>query len=233
MGDEPAILFEGEHVAVAFKPAGMATEPEKSGAESLRDWLDRRTKRRTHALSRLDMGVSGAVTFSLDHDGARLAEASRARGTLQKTYAALVLRDSSVDLGERGVWRAPVDGKPAETRYRVVDRVSLAAGREVVALACEPVTGRTHQIRLHASGAGAPILGDRKYRGSTSVVLQGGAVVAVPRLMLHALSVALDATLAPPDGRLVVAPAPFSEFWVSLGGARSASEFFNDGQLTP
>ena len=111
-----------------------------------------------------------------------------------------------VDQGDQGiqVWDAPIgagkdprhraafgpDAKASQTRWTVIARAGCFA-----MLAVEPQTGRTHQIRVHASHAGAPLLGDRDYGGATRVTLPDGRVVALARIALHAARVTV------PDAR--------------------------------
>ena len=81
-------------------------------------------------------------------------------------------------------------------------------------LAVDPETGRTHQIRIHASRAGLPLLGDPDYGGRRQVTLANGRIVAVSRIALHAVRVAVG-------GIVAVAPIPdeLERVWSELGGA--------------
>lgn len=88
------------------------------------------------------------------------------------------------------------NGKPAQSLWRVLERLPLPATR----LALTPLTGRTHQLRVHMKALGHPILGDEFYA-------EGEALTAAPRLMLHAQEVGFRH----PDGRDVTytVPCPF------------------------
>lgn len=88
------------------------------------------------------------------------------------------------------------NGKPAQSLWRVLERLPLPATR----LALTPLTGRTHQLRVHMKALGHPILGDEFYA-------EGKALAAAPRLMLHAQEVGFRH----PDGRDVTytVPCPF------------------------
>ncbi|MGH7329368.1 MAG: pseudouridine synthase, partial [Polyangiaceae bacterium] len=108
------------------------------------------------------------------------------------------------------------DAKPSRTRWRLVAKANGHA-----LLACSPETGRTHQIRVHASHAGAPLLGDRAYGGSSRVTLANGTILSCQRICLHCAHIEIE------KGRKKRAfsspiPADLRATWASLGGAASA-----------
>ncbi|MBV9946785.1 MAG: hypothetical protein JOZ69_08060 [Myxococcales bacterium] len=111
---------------------------------------------------------------------------------------------------------------PAETRYVVCARV--ASGAALLGVA--PVTGRTHQIRVHASHAGAPLFGDRAYGGPTRATLPNGRTLELGRVALHAARVSVPG--ASPDRPLFEACAPIprelADLWSALGGDSEAWE---------
>jgi 23S rRNA pseudouridine955/2504/2580 synthase/23S rRNA pseudouridine1911/1915/1917 synthase len=109
------------------------------------------------------------------------------------------------------------DAKPATTRFRVVAR---AGG--FVMLAVEPITGRTHQIRIHASHAGAPLLGDRDYGGVSRTTLPDGRVIALSRIALHAARVTIPDARGEPLVASSPIPAELARVWTELGGAAEA-----------
>ncbi len=100
-------------------------------------------------------------------------------------------------------------------------------------VAFEPRTGRTHQIRIHASDAGAALLGDRLYGGALAIALADGRVIEVPRIALHAAWVEL------PDLKgstwRVQAPDPrdLVELWSDLGGRTGAWDAIADELAAP
>ena len=100
------------------------------------------------------------------------------------------------------------------THYAVV-----ALAPPYALLALSPVTGRTHQIRVHASHAGAPLLGDRAYGGPARATLPSGRVLAFDRIALHAARVTLD-------GTVIESPVPekLRALWLALGGDGAAWE---------
>jgi tRNA pseudouridine32 synthase/23S rRNA pseudouridine746 synthase len=142
-------------------------------------------------------------------------------GKISKTYWAVVEGGPEADEGiiemplgrrnaERGWWQKPdPEGQPATTKWRVMGRSTAsspgAAPTEVEAtagltwLAMEPVTGRTHQLRVHASAMGWPIVGDNIYGN--------GPRFGEPRLHLHAREILIPLSKNKPPVQ-VVAPAP-------------------------
>lgn len=234
------VLDERDGLLAALKPAGLPTEPDHHGLDSLRARVARIAgleEARLHALSRLDVGVSGVVLLASSPAARRHAEAVRKRGALLRRYVGIAERPPRPG---QGCWNEPIgtagrgrmrvaggrDGARAETRYALVGEGSTGArsvGRgahalEPALLAFEPRTGRTHQIRVHAAHAGAALLGDRLYGGPPSLALPGGRVIEVGRVALHAAWVEL------PDQRnrlwRVAAPPPgdLLELWLDLGG---------------
>lgn len=208
----PSVMLERAGLLAVDKPAGLATEPERSGTRSVREYLEQTLGRPCHALSRLDLGVSGVVLFASTVAARRHVEAERSRGSYVRCYLAL----AKGELSEQGAWAWAVQEREALTLYRVVSR---AAG--VCLLALAPRTGRHHQLRVHASLAGAPLLGDRAHGGARTQVLPSGAVVSLERIALHCAALELTA----PDGSSFVARAPIAPellgLWSTLGGDES------------
>ncbi len=183
------ILHEDEHLLVIHKPAGWNTHaPAPFAGEGVYDWLKHREPRwaKLAIIHRLDKETSGVLVFGKTPVANKsLTEQFTAR-TVHKKY--LLLTDHSVEqpqitalsclvrVGEKHVSR-PLHpgGERAETKFQVV---FSADGRTL--LEAEPVTGRTHQIRVHAAEHGFPILGDTFYGGTEA-----------ERLFLHASELSL------------------------------------------
>jgi 23S rRNA pseudouridine1911/1915/1917 synthase len=159
------------------------------------------------------------VVFARGARAREAVQAARAKGTYDRRYVALASKAPSPSAGE---WSAPIgrakdpkkraahgrDAAPALTRYHVAATTSLAC-----LLSVEPVTGRTHQIRVHASHAGSPLLGDRDYGGPRRLVLPSGKVLALDRIALHCAEVhvlGLDLRAPVPD--------ELRAWWRALGG---------------
>ena len=113
------------------------------------------------------------------------------------------------------MWSEPIDGKPATTRF-----TRVASGEGMSVLRCGLESGRTHQIRRHAAGAGTPVVGDRRHGGAAGRLW--------PRLALHAVSLRLDHPTTG-EGMVVESPIPsdLSELFDRVFGSSakaSASE---------
>jgi 23S rRNA pseudouridine1911/1915/1917 synthase len=160
-----------------------------------------------HLVHRLDRETSGVTVLARTPASARRLSEDFRDGRPEKTYLALCARapvppegrlDAPLGKDPRVPGRRAVrpDGEAAATRYR-----TLAVGPGGVALVeARPETGRTHQIRAHLAHLGAPILGDARYGGPRMV-----GEAAIPRVMLHALRLALD---HPGTGARLVLEAP-------------------------
>ncbi|MGB7405397.1 MAG: RNA pseudouridine synthase [Pacificimonas sp.] len=166
------ILYEDAELLVIDKPAGLAVHPGPRTPHSLEDHLPdlrfgyHRLPQPTH---RLDRDTSGCLVLARNPKALKRLNALFAAGEVEKTYHALLagriegegtidaplLKVSTKETG----WRMTVDarGKPATTHWRVLETgdQSLVEFR--------PKTGRTHQIRIHAAHALAPIVGDPVY----------------------------------------------------------------------
>jgi len=213
--DAPVVfLHRAKDLVAVDKPAGIATVPDTRDAHnSLVHRVAREIGVRAesiHVTSRLDRGVSGVVVFALSDAARDSLQNARASGGYFRRYVAIVTSAPSPAEGE---WTAPIDGKPSRSVYRVVASTARGAFLHV-----EPVTGRTHQIRIHASGAKAPLLGDTKYGGSRTLVLPTGKVLPLDRIALHCAHVRVEGLV---DAKAPI-PDALRSWWVALGGEASA-----------
>jgi len=193
---DPFVLIDRDGFLVVDKPAGIPTIPDTTGARgTLIDLAARATKRsidELHPTSRLDREVSGVVTFAIGERARETLATARAEGRYARRYIAIArgaLGDGALEwnwsIGRardprlRAVSNAR-DAQAAATRARVVARSGA-----FLLLAVAPQTGRTHQIRLHAGAAGAPLVGDRAYGGPTRLTLPSGKSLSITRIALH------------------------------------------------
>lgn len=165
------ILYEDEHILAVDKPAGMLIHPSRSQfTDTLANFVAgyyQKTGQAAafHPVTRLDRDTFGVVLLGKNsHTHALLSQ-----NPLEKTYEAQVY---GAPTQAEGVIDAPIarrplpsllrqvspEGKPSLTRYRVLSRQEKTA-----VLALTPVTGRTHQLRVHCAYMGFPIVGDPQY----------------------------------------------------------------------
>lgn len=166
------ICYEDEHLLVVNKPPGMNTHaPSPYAGEGIYDWLRHREPRWASLaiIHRLDKDTSGLILFSKTAEANHSLTQQFTERRVRKIYTLLtdravpkdefVVKSTLVRAGERYVSRpAHAGGAEAQTRFRVLRREGA-----VTTLHAEPITGRTHQIRVHAADAGIPIVGDRLY----------------------------------------------------------------------
>lgn len=177
---ELTILFEDDHILAVDKPAGMLIHPSRA---TMTGTLANRVvayyqktgqKSAFHPITRLDRDTFGIVLLAKNAHIHALLNDLHKEGNLQKTYHALVLGQMPEQEGiiDAPIARRPLpsllryvspEGKPSVTQYRVLEQTG-----EVSRLALRPVTGRTHQLRVHCAYLGCPILGDPQYGNEQS-----------------------------------------------------------------
>ncbi len=188
------ILYEDDHILLVDKPAGMLIHPSRAQntgtlANLVAGYYAHTGQRCAfHPVTRLDRDTFGVVL---------LAKHSHAHSLLQtdppeKTYHALTFGGPSEDRGilDSPIARRPLpsllryvsaEGKPCLTRFRVLER-----NNDLCKLELEPVTGRTHQLRVHCAHGGFPILGDPQYGSEASIAIS--SVLGVDSQLLCARS---------------------------------------------
>lgn len=178
LADEPlAVLYEDNHLLVVEKPAGVLTQSDKSGDDSLLEMCRRYVRERYNKqgnvfigmVHRLDRPVSGAIVFARTSKAASRLSAQIRKGEMEKTYRAVVegrlegegvLEDYLVREGDKTlkVAASAHEAQRAVLRYR-----SISATIKKTLVEIDLITGRKHQIRAQLSHTGHPVLGDRKY----------------------------------------------------------------------
>ena len=196
-----AVIYEDEVMIAVNKPTGLAVH----GGSGLKLGLieairaDRPDERFLELVHRLDRDTSGIVLIAKKRSSlTRLQDYFRVKTDVQKTYWCLVkglwpdakrlidaplLRHEESASGERRV-SVHRDGKASKTKYRVLKHFS-----DCTWLEAQPVTGRTHQIRVHCQYAGHCILGDDKYQDKQAA--QISKAIGLKRLFLHAAQLTL------------------------------------------
>lgn len=185
------MIYRDAHILVIDKPAGIPVLPDgwDKDAPYLVQILEKEYGK-VWIVHRLDKITSGVMVFARDAEAHRVLNLQFENHEVEKTYHALLEGNPKweekiarhplrVNVGHKH--RTMVDdknGKPSETRFRILKRCRASALVEA-----KPVTGRTHQVRVHAYALGHPLLGDILYGGSESNI--------IPRPALHACALTI------------------------------------------
>lgn len=181
------ILYQDKYLLVVNKPAELLSTPGRG--DDLYDSVESRAKQISpyaELVHRLDMATSGVLVVALRKDAERSVRMQFQNRQTKKLYVARVWGcpaevEGEIDLPLICDWpNRPLqkvcyeNGKPSQTLYKVVDSDGKTSRVELT-----PITGRSHQLRVHLQALGYPILGDRFYS-------EGEALAASSRLLLHA-----------------------------------------------
>ncbi len=206
------ILFEDGEALVIDKPAGLPLDRPRAGGECLEDYLEQLKLgfvRQPSPVHRLDRDTSGCLLLARNPKALKRFSAAFEARQVEKTYLGLVAGEVTEESGtielalskissEKDGWRMipAKKGKPAITHWtRIVVRDGISLVKFM------PVTGRTHQIRIHAqAGLGLPLVGDAIY---------GKGDRRVGRTMLHASAITVHRGEKPPITAVSPLPADF------------------------
>ena len=220
------VIHRDPQAIVVNKPPGLATQggtKTKQHLDGLLDGLAGESGERPKLVHRLDKDTSGVLLLARTARAAAFFSKAFSGRTARKVYWALVVgvpevKDGYIDLplgkqpgtgGEKMHVDESEAGLPARTRYRVIDR----AGNRAAWVELQPLTGRTHQLRVHMAAIGHPIVGDGKYGGQEAFLT--GAISR--KLHLHAWRLRID---HPDGGRIDVRaelPEHFAETLAGVG----------------
>jgi len=174
------VLYEDEHILAVDKPAGMLIHPSRSTmtgtlANRVLAYYQKTAQSCAfHPVTRLDRDTFGIVLLAKNAHIHALFTGQKPLSQMNKTYHALVFGSPTENSGviDAPIARRPLpsllryvnhEGKPSKTEYRVLFRE-----KDYCKLALRPVTGRTHQLRVHCAYMGFPILGDPQYGSAHS-----------------------------------------------------------------
>ncbi len=217
------ILLEDNHCLAVNKPAGLLSQGDATGEPSLFDEARAYLKARYNKpgnvfvglVHRLDRPVSGVVLLARTSKAAgRLSEQFRA-ATVEKVYRAVVERSGSDLSEESGEWTDTLwkderrnvvsvvpEGTPGGVVARLAFRVLERRGGTIT-LELQPITGRSHQLRVQLAARGLPVVGDRKYGAASTLRALDGK----PRIALHASRLTFTHPTRP-EAISVSAPVP-------------------------
>ncbi len=240
------VIYMDGSVIVIDKPPGLATQGGSGLTRHIDGMLDSlmfEKKQRPRLVHRLDRDTSGVLVIARNASAAAALSASLAHRDASKIYWALtcgvpkpkrgrIKAALAKEAGPRGIERMTVAGDEDEdAKAAVTDYAVMGEAGEYAWVAAKPLTGRTHQIRVHLASIGTPIVGDFKYGGAAA---RGRGELA-DKLHLHARSI----DIAKPDdaGRIhVTAPLPehMKKAWALFGfDAESAVDPFAKTRKKP
>ncbi|HEX4738998.1 MAG TPA: RluA family pseudouridine synthase [Allosphingosinicella sp.] len=226
------VIHRDPQAIVVNKPPGLATQggtKTRTHLDGLLDGLADDSGQRPKLVHRLDKDTSGVLLLARTARAAAFFSKAFSGRTARKVYWAIVvgvpdIKDGMIDLplakqpgtGGEKMHVDETEGQGAKTRYRVIER----AGNRAAWVELQPLTGRTHQLRVHMAAIGHPIVGDGKYGGQEAFLT--GAISR--KLHLHARRLRID---HPDGGRVDVTaelPAHFAETLASLGFEEEAGD---------
>ena len=181
----PEIIFENSDYLILNKPSGWLSIPAREPQvkdQVLSEWIRGTHGSEAWIIHRLDRYTSGIIIYAKTKSAHQEGSSWFQDRKIKKTYQFLASpppRQPAIQI------REPVDGKPSQTLFEVIQKNDSAFFGKAT-----PLTGRFHQIRAHASFAGFPILGDQKYNGKLSLLV-GEHLVSFPRFCLHAFELQL------------------------------------------
>jgi 23S rRNA pseudouridine955/2504/2580 synthase len=232
---EAMVISQDRAAIVLNKPPGLATQGGSGMKEHVDGLLDAFALDgpRPRLVHRLDKDTSGVLLIARTPGSAAFFSKRFSGRTARKIYWAIItgvpaVEDGLIDLplakqpgtgGEKMMVDKSGEGQPARTRYRVLDR----AGNRACWVELQPLTGRTHQLRVHMAAIGHPIVGDGKY-GGPDAFLSG----SISRKMhLHARRLIIDH----PDGDVIDARAELPEHFANTMANLGFDE--EDGDALP
>jgi len=176
------VIFEDEYLAVIHKPAGILVSG--NSFKTIANALIQNIKRsglqdaaKPQPVHRLDYATTGILLVGKTSSSIRALNKLFENKVVDKTYYAI----SIGEMEQEGKITTEVDGKQSHSNYKVCESVSSERFGKLNLVQLEPKTGRRHQLRIHLSSIGNPILGDKEY-GIENLILKGKG------LFLHAHS---------------------------------------------
>lgn len=208
-----SIIYEDDDVIIVDKPPSMPTHPSLGHHnDTLANAVYAEYKRRGNPfvfrpVNRLDGDTSGVVLLAKTHLSAYLLSQAMMKGKIKKRYVAILDGEMIVESekihrienyikrAENSIIKREVSATEGDGDLAVTNYMCLAVGNGISVVLAEPVTGRTHQLRVHFAGIGHPIIGDDFY---------GGSLELIERQALHAYSLSFP---SPSNGAMITLTA--------------------------
>jgi len=220
------VIHRDRSAIVLNKPPGLATQGGSGTFEHVDGLLDayvRGDGPRPRLVHRLDKDTSGVLLIAATPGSAAFFSRRFSGRSARKIYWALVvgipdIKDGLIELplskqpgtgGEKMMVDESGEGQPARTRYRVLDR----AGNSAAWVELQPLTGRTHQLRVHMAAIGHPIVGDGKYGGQAAFLT--GSISR--KMHLHARRLIIEHPDGAPLDVTAELPEHFANSMAQLG----------------
>ena len=217
---ESMVLEQDRAAIILNKPPGLATQGGSGTYEHVDGLLDAfvgETDARPRLVHRLDKDTSGVLLIARSANSAAFFSKRFSGRTARKIYWALIvgipdIKDGMIELplskqpgtgGEKMMVDESGEGQSARTRYRVISR----AGNSAAWVELQPLTGRTHQLRVHMAAIGHPIVGDGKYGGQAACLT--GSISR--KMHLHARRLRIEH----PEGDLIDVTAPLPDHFAA------------------
>ena len=211
-----ALIFENEELAVFNKPQGLAVQGgigQSNNVDVLLPYVLQPNEETPKLVHRIDKDTTGILVVAKTRQSAARLTAYFKKKTIHKRYLAMVMgvpipREGTIDLplakgdvgnGKEKMMVDKKNGQASRSRYRVID----FAHQKAALVELEPVTGRTHQLRVHMAAIGHPIIGDVKYGGQEALLDQ-----ADRKLHLHAWQLTLPSSSSNKKEQLFEAELP-------------------------
>ena len=206
------VIYKDDNIIVLNKPSGLAVQGGTNTSRHVDGMLDALRfglEEKPRLVHRIDKDTSGILVLARHRKIADILTKAFREHTIHKTYLALTKGVPAQTEGEikaplekiEGRVQALASGKPAVTVYKVIDNV----GNRFALIAANPLTGRTHQIRVHLEYVGAPIWGDDKYFGET----REKSILLAKKLHLHAYKIDLSSVY----GKKMVVKADLPDYF--------------------
>lgn len=171
-----SIIHQENGFILLNKPAGLDCQNSRPTHPSLVDWLEKKFGYKG-LVHRLDFGTSGIMIAAKNAQAARVLTDKMQSGAIERTYRAIVIGKV---IPASGILDSPIEDKPCKTHYKVLETFNNATLLEL-----KLETGRKHQIRIHVSQIGHPIIGDHLYK-------KAGSHLLLKRPALHSYQIKVD-----------------------------------------